>query len=262
VSDFLEPRIVEKPFAKRWVLAALDLLVRSPFRFGILIAALGFLDTTFLRWAQGVLIPRIEMRWLGMLILPFVWALASALARGTDDPRQGSRALAGFTRLRLWAGILYAGAFLVLLTWAVFAFFDWLTPSGLLSSETHISHAGQFQAWIVAASIFVYSAFGPCFLPLLVLTPGLSAPEARRLSLRAAQINDSKAFDLLVMRLLLVALPLSLVPAYGLTGAAWVVFMGALNYVAYRDIFERLCGNRPLEAAPATPAMRAAPSSR
>jgi hypothetical protein len=34
-----------------------------------------------------------------------------------------------------------------------------------------------------------------------------------------------------------------LVPAYGMTAAAWLVFMGVLNYVAYRDILERRPGN-------------------
>jgi hypothetical protein len=38
-------------------------------------------------------------------------------------------------------------------------------------------------------------------------------------------------------------------PAYGLTIAAWIVFVGVLNYVAYRDIFEGQSANLPKSAA-------------
>ena len=41
----------------------------------------------------------------------------------------------------------------------------------------------------------------------------------------------------------------SAVPAYGMTTAAFLVFIGVLNYVAYRDIFERRSGNLPEQAA-------------
>ncbi len=37
----------------------------------------------------------------------------------------------------------------------------------------------------------------------------------------------------------------SAIPAYGMTTAAFLVFFGVLNYVAYRDIFERRGENLP-----------------
>ncbi len=37
----------------------------------------------------------------------------------------------------------------------------------------------------------------------------------------------------------------SAIPAYGMTTAAFLVFFGALNYVAYRDTFERRSENFP-----------------
>lgn len=37
----------------------------------------------------------------------------------------------------------------------------------------------------------------------------------------------------------------SVLPLYGMTDAALLVFLGVLNYVAYRDIFERRSGNLP-----------------
>jgi len=51
-----------------------------------------------------------------------------------------------------------------------------------------------------------------------------------------------------VLIMLFIAVPLSLIPSYGMTEAAWLVFMGILNYVAYRDIFERRDQNLPATA--------------
>jgi hypothetical protein len=39
------------------------------------------------------------------------------------------------------------------------------------------------------------------------------------------------------------------IPSYGMTEAALLVFMGVLSYVAYRDIFERRDENFPAKAA-------------
>jgi len=39
------------------------------------------------------------------------------------------------------------------------------------------------------------------------------------------------------------------VPAFGLTSAVFIVFIGVLNYVAYRDIFERQSENSPKAVA-------------
>jgi hypothetical protein len=41
------------------------------------------------------------------------------------------------------------------------------------------------------------------------------------------------------------------VPFYGMTLAAWIVFIGVLNYVAYRDIFQRRSANLPQTIAAA-----------
>jgi hypothetical protein len=39
------------------------------------------------------------------------------------------------------------------------------------------------------------------------------------------------------------------VPAFGMTRAAWIVFMGTLNYVVYPDIFQRRSANLPKAVA-------------
>lgn len=44
MSETLEPRIVDKPFARRWLVTTLALIGRAPLRFGCLIALLGLLD--------------------------------------------------------------------------------------------------------------------------------------------------------------------------------------------------------------------------
>ena len=39
---------------------------------------------------------------------------------------------------------------------------------------------------------------------------------------------------------------LNWIPSYGIGESVWLVFMGAVSYVAYRDIFERRSGNVPM----------------
>jgi hypothetical protein len=56
-------------------------------------------------------------------------------------------------------------------------------------------------------------------------------------------------YQMLPGRMLVVAGVLqAFVPAYGMTMAAWLVFAGVLNYVAYRDIFERRSSPLPTPA--------------
>lgn len=244
MSVFLEPRVVERPYRNRWLRAALRLFVRSPVRFGACIAALAWLDTALTGSTQSLL------QWLSLLMLPLVWAVVSALARGADDRAQTLSAFAGFLRIRLWLYILTTGALLVAAVWApVHLGHSLWTP---VSSATRGSRSGELLGAIAAQSAWVYTFFGTCFLPLLVLVPEMSLLEARRLSLRAKEINDQNHFFGLWLRLLLVLFILwNLPPAYGLTTAAWMVFTGILNYVAYRDIFERRAGNLPLQEATA-----------
>ncbi len=72
------------------------LFLRSPIRFGILIALLGSLDTTAVHLAQGYVVEKIWVDRLGTLALPLLWVLVSALARGADDRRVSMEALSNF----------------------------------------------------------------------------------------------------------------------------------------------------------------------
>lgn len=193
------------------------------------------------------MIPLFWMRRVGTLCLPFVWALVSAVARGADDSSQTWRAFGGFARLRLWVGMLYCGAYVT----AWFLMLAVFLP--LIATSLHyVNRSGQLLDTVAAQSLFICMMLGPCFLPLLVLGPGLSVDEAQRLAKRALQINDPTAFLGLLAVLLgvgaLLDLPGAFVPTYGLPQAAWLVFTGGLNYVAYRDIFERRDANLPQRA--------------
>jgi len=93
-------------------------------------------------------------------------------------------------------------------------------------------------------SIFV----GPCYFPLLVLVSKVPPLHARHLSRKASDINGWIVIMMLILILDLGAIALaSVVPAYGMTTAAFLVFFGVLNYVAYRDIFERRSASHPKE---------------
>jgi hypothetical protein len=252
MNDTLEPREVDKPFVRRWLGATLALFLRSPIRFGILIASLGGLDTTAVHIAQGYVVEKIWVDRLGTLALPLLWVLVSAVARGADDRRLSMEALCQLRRRTVWIGALAAGSIIASLE-GIFGFAFQGIHTGLLGlprSQPYLQNQGQFLDSIEASVIMIAGFAGLCYFPLLVLAPDISPREASQLSRKADQINGSIVLILLIGTLVLTADAVSSsVPAYGMTTAACLVFIGVLNYVAYRDIFERRSGNLPKQAA-------------
>jgi hypothetical protein len=247
MSTTLEPRKVDQPFVRRWLRMSLELFVRAPLRFGILIALLGGVDHAAVAFAQGVGIQRAWADRLGTLMVPLLWVLTSAFARGADDSRQSSEALASLGRGQVWLGALRAGA-----TLAVFLFIAGWVLQGLgqlLSThrpQGYLQHPGELLDSIVANVLFLQSWVGLCYCPLLVLQPQLSPPEASSMSRKASQLNGNMLIFILVGVITFGAVSLaSVLPLYGMTDAALLVFLGVLNYVAYRDMFERRSGNLP-----------------
>jgi hypothetical protein len=113
--------------------------------------------------------------------------------------------------------------------------------------------SGRLLDSTAAQAGMVMTAAGICFFPLLVLEPALSFREAWRFSRSATEINGRRTISWLMVGMLFVVALLGLfVPAFGLTTAAWIVFVGVLNYVAYRDIFERQSTNLPEAVATAS----------
>jgi hypothetical protein len=223
-----------------------------------MITLLGGVDAAALQWLQDVAAQDAWAARLGMLCLPFVWALVASVARGADDGSQTWSAFAGFAHRRLWMGVLASGAVLVafdaLIHLTSFLVLSALEPAPVINRSADLVHTLGGQV------AFFYWLFGVCLLPLLVLQPGLSPVHARDLSLRAVAINGRRPFDELVVVALLIGLPLHFIPASGLGEVVWVVFTGTLNYVAYRDIFERRAENLlELVLGPAVPAVQRTP---
>jgi hypothetical protein len=247
MSTTFEPREVEKPFRRRWLRMTLQLFVRCPARFGLAILLLGCLDTFAARLLSGVTVDRVWMVRLGMLVLPLVWVFVAAIARGADDASQMWKAFAGLAYFKVWISALVVGIGLIALHWVIW----WLM--GATASRGSALLPGQLleftgtQVWMVSA------AAGICYFPLLVLQPTLSLAEARRLSRDANDINGGQTISWLMVGMIgVLALFGVFVPAFGMTTAAWIVFMGVLNYVAYRDIFERRSANLPKTVATAS----------
>lgn len=247
MSTTLEPRKVDQPFVRRWLRMALELFVRAPMRFGILIALLGGVDHAAVALAQGVGIQRTWADRLGTLMVPLLWVLTSAIARGADDSRQSSEALASLGRRQVWLGALRAGVtlavFLSIAGWVLQGLGQLLSPH---RSQSYLQHPGELLDSIVANVLFLQSWVGLCYCPLLVLQPQLSPPEVSSMSRRASKINGNMLIFTFVGVITFGAASLaSVLPLYGMTDAALLVFLGVLNYVAYRDIFERRSGNLP-----------------
>jgi hypothetical protein len=242
----LEPREVNKPFAQRWLRDSLLLLLRSPVRFVILIGLLGWLDTLAVNLTNGVVVEKVWVDRLGTLMLPFLWVLVSAVARGADDNQHTWQALAQLRRRSVWIGALVTGVSLAALNWTIYSVIHGVGVPP--NPPTYLQHQGQFLGSIEASVMLMSLVVGPCFFPLLVLVSKVSPLHARQLSRKASDINGWIVIMMLILILDLGAIALaSAVPAYGMTTAACLVFFGVLNYVAYRDIFGRRGESHPKE---------------
>ena len=237
------------------------LLVRSPVRFCLVIALLGGLDEFALHLAQGYAIRKIWIDRLGIVLLPFLWIAVGAIARAADDAGGTWQALRRLASKRIGAGALAPGACLAALHWIFVRALQLLVPA--LNSKvpgSYLQHPGEFLESIATSIVPVSIWVGACYFPLLALVPDVSADDARRLSKKASGINGELAIWTFTAALAAGASVLvAIVPAYGMTDAAFIVFMGTLNYVAYRDIFEGRRENIPTAIVPAPSGLRRAP---
>jgi hypothetical protein len=256
MSQLFEPRVVEKPVLRRWLWTALKLVGRSPVRFGIVIALLGWLDGTGLQLLQGLVIHKIWIECLGMLFLPFIWVFVCVMARAADDRTQTWSVLAGLGCSRFWTSILVAVFLMaapqltIILIWGDEPRF-----------QSYINGSGELLFTFGAQSAWVYVMFGACFIPLLVREPALPMMDAQRLSMGAMEINGPLLVERLVVTMGLISIPLHFSPSFGITDSAYVVYAGVLNYVAYRDIFERRSENLPQVSHAKQPLLQKAPET-
>jgi hypothetical protein len=244
MSATLEPREVEKPFARRWLRATLALFLRSPFRFAILIALLGCLDTSAVNFANAYFVEKVWVDRLGIAALPPLWLLVSAVARGADENNLTWQTLSRLGRRSVWIGALSAGIPMAALSWFFHSIFHGLGAAAAHNPPAYLRHQGDFLASVEASVVLMVCSLGLTYCPLLALVPGLSASDAHSLSHKADKINGFVTVLTMTTILAIGAIYLaSVIPAYGMTTAAFLVIFGVLNYVAYRDIFERRSEN-------------------
>ncbi len=136
------------------------------------------------------------------------------------------------------------------LSWFVYAAFRGFGAFPARSHPGYLQHQGDFLSSIEANVVLIVASGGMPYCPLLVLVPGISAAHARALSNRADRLNGDTIIITMAGILAIAAIYLTAaIPAYGLTTAAFLVFFGVLNYVAYRDMFESRDGNLPKPVA-------------
>jgi hypothetical protein len=140
MSSSFEPREVEKPFGLRWLKLALQLVVRCPVRFGVIVAALAWLDSLIQGLTDGLIVQKMWVDRTALLALPLLYALVSAIARGADDPRQTWQAFRAFLSGRVWAGALGAGALMVAIQTAVL----WLIQAEAYPALKYKHESGGF----------------------------------------------------------------------------------------------------------------------
>jgi len=226
--DEFKPRQVEKPFLSRWVGTTFRLLLGCPVTFGVAIALLAtayLLATEILRTR---LVDAGATIVVGMLLLPALWIALSLLARQSDRPMGRSELLQHLAAGRLWAGGLLPGCLAAALSWLV----HWA-----LSGSPAIADLVGCNIW---NTLLLVLPLGVCYFPLMALAPGLSILDACQLSKTASRMNGEWVIVMFVATLSLVADGLArALPLAGIVTAAFLVFVGVFNYVAYRDIFER-----------------------
>lgn len=240
VSDTLEPRVVDRPYVGRWLRASLQLFIRSPARFVATIALLGIVDNAAVSMARGLDIPEVWVNRTGLLTLPCLWVLVCALARGADDAALGRQALAELRRWRVWSGTLAIGIRIVILFIIVY----WVLGAPYAPPRSGLRNPGDFIASVLTGAAFYSMTPGFCFFPLLLLVPTIERARAESLARRAQSLNGLLVFGMLAAVLVLGTYSLaSVFPLGGLVNATGLVYIGIVNYVAYRDIFERRAEN-------------------
>lgn len=138
------------------------------------------------------------------------------------------------------------GVGMAALSWFFHSIFHGFGAVATHNPPAYLQHQGDFLASIEASVVLIVGSVGLTYCPLLALVPGLSALYASSLSKKADKINGLVTILTMTGILAIGAIYLSsAIPAYGMTTAAFLVFFGVLNYVAYRDIFERRSENLP-----------------
>jgi hypothetical protein len=249
MNQHFEPQEVDRPFIGRWARATFELILRSPLRFGLVIAALVALDNTVVELSSRYVMREFWIDRAGDLALGALWAFIGALARGADEEQRSTPSLLQFARTRVWVGALGSAAVIV----CIDLVFGWATHGSSVLNRFRpvpfLQHPGQLVEAIARDSLLFTVCFGACYFPLLALVPGMRPVQALFLSGQATKINGRFLIPLAAAIIFLGADSLAtFAPAYGLTNALFLVFMGVFNYVAYRDIFERRSRNVPQAA--------------
>lgn len=250
----IEPREVERPFIGRWMRTTLELIVRSPLQFGLVVVLLICLDNAVVEFASGYRVEKLWANALGSLLLGFIWVFIAALARGADEASRTWSALAQFIRPRVWMGAVASAAaavcFELIVRWLLNGAtgLDRITGLHHGTPTSFLQHPGDFVSAISHDAMFFTAVFEPFYFPLLALIPGISPREAHSLSTWAARKNGRMEILLGVGIVVVATATLAEVaPVFGLIDAATLLFAGVFNYVAYRDVFERRSGNVPQE---------------
>jgi hypothetical protein len=231
--ELLEPREVERPFHWRWLKGGAQLMLRFPIHFGTLIAILSFLDVTTAKYLQGYDLPRALYKWIGVAALPVLWTLVSAIARGVEYPAESWSSLRDYFQNRIWYRALLAGILLFLPGVCLSAVFQDFSDNEIVLSP------GAILTVFGGQCIFWWFTFGICYFPLLIFAPELSGWRLYLMSNKAAALNSSSTFWILMAAISCAADLIEYFLSYGVSEAAGLIYSGLVGYVACKDIFLR-----------------------
>lgn len=232
MSSEFKPREVEPQPHVRWAKATGVLITRSPVAFGVLLAGLLLVDPT----VSSLVGPNPSREVLALrdtlaaLAAPFVLAAAVLVGRYADLGQRPSLRI-GWGRL----GVLAAGLAAISLVLRA----GLPSPPAQVIAEDYAQLGGRLcMNWSV-----VQFLHGGLVVPLVAIGD-VPLRRAWWLSFEAVTINELLQVDLFAMVAVMVVATNLWMP-YGIPVAALFIFLGAYQYVAYRDIFEQRANNAP-----------------
>lgn len=246
-SSPFQPRKVDPDPYRRWAQAAAALIGRSPLAFVALLAALLLVDWALCLVAaawpgQASAVLRDGISGLGA---PFVFATGVAVARFADRWKPAALKAAA-PRLAVISAVLVVIAVLTRLS----------TPEWFSLREASQAH-GPFMRWLCWSWALTIVPLGFFVIPLLALA-GAPMLQAWELSHDATTLNHLRGDVLWIIGL---PVAVGVLPPFGIPGGVLIVFLAAVQYVAYRDVFEHRADNFPRTAAVAAPATAPQPEA-
>lgn len=239
-SGVFGPRRVEPDYLKRWAKEAIQLIIRAPMSFTLLLLGLFAVEQIFNTSPKGT---PVLLNIFMYIVSPLFWSLSFFVARYSDKQKLE-------VEVRPWTNTLLhcmKRVFVVTVLFVILSLILMAPTAKVIISEGVPGPTTLSLKWnhihpaSLCANCFVVGMLGRlCGMQqMLSAFHGISIDVADSLLNRAIDMNPSMIHFWFMLITILLVLPISIFYNVAHFAAPVVlVFLSALSYVAYRDIFE------------------------